>query len=113
MLALYAGLRFGEIAKLTWCNIDLFKGEMKLRQTKNGKDRVAYLSPDVQQMFARRGPGEPDKLVFPARGTDNKPHYMISHIYYDTVKKLFNAGVTDKKQWVNFSIPSVIHLLPG
>lgn len=102
MLALYAGLRFGEIAKLTWGNVDLFKGEMKLRQTKNGKDRTAYMTPDIQQMFARRGPGEADKLVFPARGTDNKPHYMISHIYYDTVKKLFNAGITDKRQWVNF-----------
>jgi len=102
MLALYAGLRFGEIAKLTWDNVDLFKGEMKLRQTKNGKDRTAYMTPAIQQMFARRGPGDVGKLVFPARGTDNKPHYMISHIYYDTVKKLFNEGITDKKQWVNF-----------
>ncbi len=102
MLALYAGLRFGEIAKLTWGNVDLFKGEMKLKQTKNGKDRVAYINPDVQEMFARRGLGESDRLVFPARGTDNKPHYMISHIYYDTVKKLFNHGITNKKEWVNF-----------
>lgn len=53
-------------------------------------------------MFAQRGPGEPDRLVFPARGKDNKPHYMISHLYYSVVKKLFNQGVTDKKQWVNF-----------
>ena len=102
MLALYAGLRFGEIAKLTWGNVDLFKGEMRLRQTKNGKDRTAFMTPDIQAMFVRRGPGEPGKLVFPARGTDNKPHYMISHIYYDTVKKLFNAGIFDKRQWVNF-----------
>lgn len=54
-------------------------------------------------MFAQRGPGEPDKLVFPARGTDNKPHYMISHMYYAIVKKLFNEDVTSKKQQVNFS----------
>ena len=102
MLALYAGLRFGEIAKLTWGNVDLFKAEMKLRQTKNGKDRLAHMNQDVQQMFARRGPGESDRLVFPARGTDNKPHSMISHIYFDTVKKMFNQGITDKKKWVNF-----------
>lgn len=102
LLALYAGLRFGEIAKLTWGNVDLFKGEMKLRQTKNGKDRTAYMAPDIKQMLARRGPGEADSLVFPARRTDNKPHYMISHIYYDTVKKMFNTGITDKRQWVNF-----------
>ncbi|TKB26514.1 site-specific integrase [Desulfopila sp. IMCC35006] len=102
MLGLYAGLRFGEIAKLTWENVDVFQGTMKLRQTKNGKDRTAYMNQDVQQMFARRGPGEHGRLVFPARGKDNKPHYMISHMYYEVVKKLFNQGVTDKKQWVNF-----------
>jgi integrase len=102
MLSLYAGLRFGEIAKLTWGNVDLFHGTVKLRQTKNGKDRTAYLNSDIQQMFAQRSPGEPDRLVFPARGTDNESHYMISRMYYDTVKKLFNQGITVKKKWVNF-----------
>lgn len=102
MLALYGGLRFGEIAKLTWGNVDIFQGTMKLRQTKNGKDRTAYMTPDIQKMFAQRGPGKPDHLVFPARGSDNKPHYMISHMYYSIVKKLFNQDVTDKKKWVNF-----------
>jgi integrase len=102
MLALYAGLRFGEIAKLTWGNVDLFQGTMNLRQTKSGKDRIAYMTPDIQKMFAHRGPGDPDRLVFPARGKDNEPHYMISHLYYAVVKKLFNEGVTDKKQLVNF-----------
>jgi len=102
MLALYAGLRFGEIAKLTWGNVDLFQGTMNLRQTKSGKDRIAYMTPDIQKMFAQRGPGESDKLVFPARGKENEPHYMISHLYYAVVKKLFNEGITDKKQLVNF-----------
>ena len=102
MLALYAGLRFGEIAKLTWGNVDIFQGTMKLRQTKNGKDRIAYMTPDIQKMFAQRGQGELDRLVFPARGKDNKPHYMISHLYYSIVKKLFNQGVVDKKKMVNF-----------
>ena len=102
MLALYAGLRFGEIAKLTWANVDIFQGTLKLRQTKNGKDRIAYMTPGIQKMFAQRGPGEPDRLVFPARGKDNKPHYMISHLYYSIVKKLFNQDVADKKKWVNF-----------
>jgi site-specific recombinase XerD len=75
---------------------------MNLRQTKSGKDRIAYMTPDIQKMFAQRGPGESDKLVFPARGKDNEPHYMISHLYYAVVKKLFNEGITDKKQLVNF-----------
>ena len=28
--------------------------------------------------------------------------FVVGIIYYDTVKKLFNQGITDKKQWVNF-----------
>ncbi|GAB6192753.1 tyrosine-type recombinase/integrase [Desulfocastanea catecholica] len=109
MLALYAGMRFGEIAKLTWGDVKTFEGTMKLRQTKNGKDRTAYMTPDIQKMFAQRGRGEDDRLVFPARvkkdskpEDENKPHSMISHLYYAVVKKLFNQGVADKRQWVNF-----------
>lgn len=101
-LSLYTGMRFGEVANLKWGDVDLFQGIMMLRNTKSGKNRPAYMNPDIKNMLASIGPGEPDQLVFPARGTDNKPHYMISHVYYDTVKKLFNQGVTDKKQWVNF-----------
>lgn len=102
LLALYTGMRFGEIANLRWSDVNLFQGVIMLRKTKSGKNRPAYMNPDIQKMFARRGQGEPDSLVFPARGRDDKPHYMISHIYYDTVKKMFNEGIADKKKWVNF-----------
>lgn len=102
MLSLYTGMRFGEVANLNWADIDTFQGIIMLRNTKSGKNRPAYMTPDIKKMFARRGPGGPDQLVFPARGKENKPHSMISHIYYDVVAKLFNQGVVDKKRWVNF-----------
>ncbi|MDO9042531.1 MAG: site-specific integrase [Desulfocapsaceae bacterium] len=102
MLSLYTGMRFGEVASLKWADIDTFQGIIMLRNTKSGKNRPAYMTPDIKKMFARRGPGGPDQLVFPARGKENKPHSMISHIYYDVVGKLFNQGVVDKKRWVNF-----------
>jgi len=102
MLSLFTGMRFGEVANLKWSDVDPFQGIIILRNTKSGKNRPAYMTPDIKKMFARRGPGARDLLVFPARGRENKPHYMISHIYYDVVGKLFNQGVNDKKQWVNF-----------
>lgn len=103
MLSLYTGMRFGEIANLRWSDVDLFQGMIMLRKTKSGKNRPAYLNPDIQKMLARRGgPGDPERLVFPTRGGTDKPHYMISHVFYDTVKKMFNEGITDKKKWVNF-----------
>lgn len=107
-LSLYTGMRFGEVANLKWGDVDLFQGIIMLRNTKNGKDRPAYMNPDIRKMLAGRkklagiGSGDDEKLVFPARGTDNKPHYMISSVYYKVVKEFFNNGVADKKQWVNF-----------
>lgn len=102
MLSLFTGMRFGEVANLKWADVDPFQGIIILRNTKSGKNRPAYMTSDIKKMFARRGQGEPSQLVFPARGKENKPHYMISHIFYDVVGKLFNQGVDDKKQWVNF-----------
>ncbi|MGB3209482.1 MAG: tyrosine-type recombinase/integrase [Desulforhopalus sp.] len=102
LLSLYSGMRFGEVANLKWGDVDLFQGNIMLRNTKSGKNRAAFLTPDIRKMLAKRGPGAPDKLVFPARGTTNTPHNRISRIFYDVVKKLFNENVIDKTLWVNF-----------
>lgn len=102
LLSLYTGMRFGEVANLTWGNVDMFQGKIMLRKTKSAQDRAAYMTDEVKKMLARRGQGEPDQLVFPARRRENKPHTIISHLYYEVVGKMFNEGVTDKKLWVNF-----------
>jgi len=106
MLSLYTGMRFSEVANLTWGNVDLFSGIAMLRKTKSSKDRPAYLTPAVKTMLIRRKKDGKDKknddLVFPARRTENTPRTLISATYYKTVKRLFNEGITDRKQWVNF-----------
>jgi integrase len=102
MLSLYTGMRFGEVAKLKWADVDLFQGIIMLRNTKSGKNRPAFMTPRVQDMIARRGPEEPDQLLFPARGTKNTVRARTSNIFYDVVGRLFNQGISDKKQWVNF-----------
>ena len=102
MLSLFTGMRFGEIASLKWLDLDLFQGIIILRNTKSGKNRAAFMTPDIKIMFVQRGPGKPDNLIFPARGAVNKPHSMISHVYYEIAGKMFNQGITDRKLWVNF-----------
>ena len=102
MLSLFTGMRFGEIANLKWADVDLVQGVIMLRNTKSNRNRAAFITPDVKKMLARRGPGEPDKLVFPSRGSDNKPHTLIGNTYYQTVKEMFNQGINDKKQHVDF-----------
>lgn len=104
LLSLYTGMRFGEVANLRWGDVDLFGGVIILRKTKSAKNRPAYITPESKEMFLRRGPGDPDRLVFPARSNDGeeRPHQLIGNTYYHVVKRLFNNGVTDRKQWVDF-----------
>lgn len=110
MLSLYTGMRFGEIANLTWGNVELFSGVIKIRKTKSKKDRPAYMTPAVKSMLIRRKDGKDkkdDDLVFPARRSDknpdgNNPRTMVSVLYYKVVEELFNKGISDRKQWVNF-----------
>lgn len=102
MLSLFTGMRFGEVANLRWADVDLFQGIIMLRNTKSGKNRAAFMTTDIKKMLARRNPGGPDRLVFPARGCDNKPRTLIGNTYYQVVRKLFNQGITDKKQHVDF-----------
>lgn len=108
LLALNTGMRFGEIAKLTWGDIDLFGGVIMVRNTKSGKDREAYINVDVKNMFVRRGQGRGTDLVFPARNSKmdkdgaQKVKYMPSALFYRVAMELFNKGELDKKKWVNF-----------
>lgn len=104
LLSLYTGMRFGEVAKLIWGDVDLFGGIITLRKTKAAKNRPAFITPEVKAMFLRRGPGDHDRLVFPARSRngEERPHQLIGNTYYNTVGRLFNEGVADRKQWVDF-----------
>jgi integrase len=104
LLSLYTGMRFGEVAHLRWGDVDLFGGVILLRKTKSGKNRPAFITPEVKAMFLRRNPDDHDRLVFPARSRDGqeRPHQLIGNTYYNVVRRLFNEGVADRKQWVDF-----------
>lgn len=108
LVALNTGMRFGEIAKLKWGDVDLFKGIIYVRNTKSEKDREAYINEPVKVMLIKKGNSGPDSLIFPARkakkdkSKEQKAKYMPSRLYYQVVKKLFNQDEPDKKRWVNF-----------
>lgn len=58
-LAIETGMRRGEIVKLNWRDIDIQNRTALLRETKNGEDRTAPLSPAaitiLQQQAAQKG----------------------------------------------------------
>jgi len=103
LLSLHCGLRFGEIVSLTWQDVDLEQRLLTLRDTKNTRSRVAFMTERVRTMLtgkhnrSQRGVS----LVF----TDNRGKRLaaVSKTFMRTVDELgLNNGVTDRRQKVVF-----------
>ena len=56
-IALYAGLRRGEIARLAWEDIDLERGRLVVRRSKTGRRRVVPIAGRLRRRLARARPG--------------------------------------------------------
>jgi integrase len=103
LLALYCGLRFGEIANLSWADIDLKAGIIQVRDAKAG-DRHAFITEPVKEMFLGLEENKSKKqngLIFPDKKGKKQKH--ISRTFYKTVLDLgFNEGISDNRQKVSF-----------
>jgi len=105
LMSLHCGLRYGEIANLTWNCINWSSGTIAILNAKAGS-RTAYLTEVTRQMLINRNPGKPDDLVFGTisrkTGEIEKP-IQASKIFSDVIDSLkFNEGVTDNKMKVTF-----------
>lgn len=103
LISLHCGLRFGELAALTWQDVDFVHGVLTLRDTKNARTRHAFLTSRTRQALKAMRPEspEPSDLVFPAR-TGGKQK-QVSRTFIKTVNDLeFNKGVPDPRQKVTF-----------
>jgi integrase len=102
LLSLHCGLRFGEIAKLTWSCVNWDAGSMAILDAKTGS-RTAYLTAPARAMLKSRKEGKPNDYIFPKRSGKKGAMDQASKVFTDTVKELkFNLGVTDRKQKVTF-----------
>jgi integrase len=103
LLALYCGLRFGEIANLTWADVNLDTGIIQVRDAKAG-DRHAFITKPIKKMFQKLHESKPanqSSLIFPDKKGIKQKH--ISRTFYETIKKLgFNKGITDNRLKVSF-----------
>jgi len=101
LMSLYCGMRAGEIFSLTWGDVDFERGMLSLRDTKSGRNRVAFMTQNVKDMLSAKEKGKNDDLVFPGRGGIKIT--SISNSFDRTVKILgFNEGITDIRQRVVF-----------
>lgn len=99
LISLHCGLRAKEIFTLTWAHVDLEHGILNIIDSK-GKDRSVHMSEQIKEMMSSKIKGEPDALVYPGR--ENKTSGQISQVYRQVADRLFNRGVTDRRQRVTF-----------
>jgi integrase len=101
ILALFCGMRAGEIHALAWSDVDLNNGTLLLRDTKSGKNRHVFICPEVEAMLLRRGAENKTGLVFPAVGGGLRK--WVSDTFSRVVEELgFNSDIADARQHVVF-----------
>ena len=101
LVSLHCEARADEIFSLTWGDVDLERGTLTLRDTKNTKTRVAFMTEGIKDLLAQKEHGENNDLVFPGRG--GVKIAAISRTFDRVVKELgLNDGVTDRRQKVVF-----------
>jgi integrase len=102
LLSLHCGLRFGEIASLTWSCVNGKAGTLAILNAKAGS-RTAYLTEKAKTMLKTRKQGKPDELVFPKRSGTDGSMVQASKVFAETANELkLNEGVSDRKQKVTF-----------
>jgi integrase len=74
VLALSTGARSSEIRYLTWTNVDLHAGFIRLADTKNGYARNVPLVGRARELLRQRS--APSGYVFPSPRNPNKPLYF-------------------------------------
>ena len=99
LLSLHCGLRFSEIAKLIWADVDLENDILQIKDPK-GDSRQAYITGPLKERLSyldEINKFKPDDLIFPARNGKRQIH--VSSTFYRKVKELgFNEGITDRRQ---------------
>ena len=103
IIALHCGLRFSEISKLRWADIDLESEVIQILDPK-GESRPAYITDQAKEIFERLQqiqPCKPVDRVFQTKTGARQKH--VSSSFYRVVADCgFNDGITDRRQRVCF-----------
>lgn len=99
LISLHCGLRASEIFNLSWSQVDLEHGIFNVLDSK-GQDRSVNMTQDVLAIMKAKKKGDLSDLVFPGR--KGKASGQISQKFREIANKLFNQGVTDRRERVTF-----------
>lgn len=71
-LALFTGMRRGEILKLRWTSVDFERGFIHLVDPKGGPDQIIPLNDQTRELLSDLKRGSESEFVFPGRGGDRR-----------------------------------------
>ena len=104
IFSLFCGLRFSEIAKLKWSDIDLTHKIIHVRDAKSGKSREAYMTKPIEATIIHLNEQhnyQNGDLIFPDKKGKVRPH--IPNTFYRVVDKIgFNHSINDRRRKVCF-----------
>lgn len=101
LFSLHTGMRYGEIAALTWGDLDLDNRTILIRNSKNTMQRTAFMTTAMVEAVQMLETGAKNDLVFPSRKGGRKPE--PSNLFSRTVESMgLNTDVDDRRQKVCF-----------
>ncbi len=103
ILAMFCGLRAGEIFNLKWSDVNINEHRIQLLNTKSSRTQYAWFGPEVEEVFKERMKNMQSKsdLIFP--GEKGKKHKTISVTFKRCVDRLgLNDGATNNKERIVF-----------
>lgn len=104
VIALDCGLRFGEIAKLTWQDCDFESEHIFIRDPKAYLNRFAFMTPRVKEMlhllYHTHTKQQASELIFTTKS--GTIFDRIPKPFREVANELFNKNVEDKRMRVCF-----------
>ena len=91
LLSLLTGARRANVLSMQWKDVNLKRGEWRIKETKNGTPQTVTLSPEALDVLRNRKTSEPTTFVFPGDG--NSGHLIEPKKGWKRI--LERAGIDD------------------
>ncbi len=101
LISLHTGMRFKEIAELTWGAVDLDRRQVNIIRTKGKKARTVHMTEEILRLLSSLQKGHDGDLIFPSNTGERIG--KVSKTFDQVVNELgLNEGITDPKARFTF-----------